>query len=70
MAMSQWRTVPQNLGGVLYVQVIPINDTREHSEEVGACWCGITNDEDDPFVLVHHAADGREAFETGERKAS
>jgi hypothetical protein len=55
--------------------VYPTNDIREHvvrnSHHQPPCWC-------DPelqiegmgVVLVHNSADGREAFETGERKLS
>lgn len=66
--MSQWRTEKQNLGGgIVLVHVVPIDDLREHS--LDGCWCVPTLEEGEP-VLVHHAADNREAFETGERKAS
>lgn len=66
--MSQWRTFKQYLGGdCLIVHVIPIDDLREHG--IDYCWCRPTLEPDEP-VLVHHAADNREAFERGERKAS
>lgn len=52
-----------NCGGV---HVVPLNDLREHDLN-GSCWCKPTKDEG---VWVHHAMDGREAFETGERKPS
>lgn len=52
-----------NCGGV---HVVPLNDLREHDLN-GSCWCKPTHDEG---VWVHHAMDGREAFETGERKPS
>jgi hypothetical protein len=65
-----WRTVAQNLGGVVYRQIIPIDDTREHSEEIGQCWCDLKHDDEEPTVLIHEAADGRLAFEKGERKPS
>lgn len=46
--------------------VIPTNDLREH-EASPSCWCKPTPDEDHD-VFVHHSLDGREQFETGERK--
>lgn len=46
--------------------VVPVNDLREH-ELVPECWCKPTPD-DEHDIWVHHALDGREAYETGERK--
>lgn len=46
--------------------VYPLNDLREHIIE-GECWCGAY---DDDGVIIHNALDGREKFETGERKRS
>lgn len=56
-----------NCGGV---HVVPLNDLREHDLN-GSCWCKPTldNTEASP-IWIHHAMDGREAFETGERKPS
>lgn len=56
-----------NCGGV---HVVPLNDLREHQTH-GSCWCKPTldNTEAKP-IWIHHAMDGREAFETGERKPS
>lgn len=48
--------------------VVPVNDLREH-ELTPECWCKPTPDEEHD-VWTHHALDGREAFETGERKMS
>jgi hypothetical protein len=50
---------------VVGIQVIPVNDLREHS--LADCWCQPFDDEG---VLVHNSADGREFFERGERKPS
>lgn len=48
--------------------VVPINDLREHSCDVDKpCWCNPSNDDG---VIVHNSMDGREKFETGERKPS
>jgi hypothetical protein len=49
------------------VHVIPLNDLREHVE-LDTCWCNPMLLEDG--LIVHNAMDGRELFETGERKPS
>lgn len=63
-----WLTCPsQYLGvGVSVIHVLPLNDLREHQEDV-ACWCKPKPDAEDERVIVHNAADGRESFERGER---
>ena len=48
--------------------VVPVNDLREH-ELTPECWCKPTPDEEYD-LFAHHAMDGREAFETNERKPS
>ena len=52
--------------------VVPRNDLREHDCNRMECWCRPTlNDEEDGgYIVVHNSMDGREYFETGERKAS
>lgn len=45
------------------IHVIPIGDVREHYEHE-LCWCAPTRDEEEPSVLIHHAADMRERFES------
>jgi hypothetical protein len=47
--------------------VVPLHDLREH-EVNGSCWCRPQRNEDD--VWIHNSMDGREAFETGQRKPS
>lgn len=49
--------------------VIPCGDIRRHTVS-RACPCKPTQDSDEPRSWGHHAFDGREAFETGERKPS
>lgn len=47
------------------VHVLPIDDLRAH-EETLACWCAPTLKQVDgstSYVVVHHAADGRELVE-------
>jgi hypothetical protein len=50
------------------VHTVPVDDIREH-EPSEDCWC-----EPEYYVdiglIVHNSADGREKFETGERKPS
>lgn len=49
--------------------VMPIGDLREH-ETSRDCWCHPVEDEEHEDVFIHTSMDGREAFETGERKVS
>ena len=56
----------QSFNPPLRYHVIPIGDLREH-EASPECWCHPTPDEEHDYYR-HHALDGREAYETGERK--
>ena len=56
----------QSFNPPLRYHVIPIGDLREH-EPSPKCWCHPTPDEEHDYYR-HHALDGREAYETGERK--
>lgn len=48
--------------------VVPIDDLREHSTDIDKpCWC---KPREDDGVMVHNSMDGREKYETGERKPS
>lgn len=47
------------------VHVVPVNDLRVHTSSAN-CWCMPVETEDD--VFVHNSLDGREKYETGERK--
>ena len=47
--------------------VIPINDLRDHETCGMDCWCNPDYDEEDN-LLIHNSLDGREAYETGQRK--
>jgi hypothetical protein len=51
------------------LHVVPIGDLREH-ELSAECWCAPIEDADTPNLWSHNSADGREAFERGERKPS
>jgi hypothetical protein len=54
--------------GDIVVHVIPMDDIRRH-ELTAECWCEPELDYEH-MVAVHNSADGREKFETGERKVS
>lgn len=51
------------------LHVVPENDLREH-EISERCWCRPQRDDEAPNVIVHNSMDGREFYETGERKAN
>lgn len=51
------------------IHVIPLNDLMDHEDSI-TCWYKPRRDDDQPNVIIHNAMDGREAFETGERKPS
>ena len=55
--------------GVRRIHIMPADDWREH-EALCSCWCSPSDDTDCPDVMLHHAMDGREAFEDGRRLAS
>lgn len=44
------------------VHVMPVGDGREHMSS-SACWCAPVPDAEDPLVIVHNSADGREHCE-------
>lgn len=46
--------------------VYPLDDLREHDPDNQGCWCRPTYDEG---MLIHHSADGREAYEEGRLKS-
>ena len=54
------------------LHVVPFCDLRDHdTESRGVCWCRPTIDDDGPgYIVVHNSLDGRERFETGERRLS
>jgi hypothetical protein len=74
MTFGGWKasSYGDSLNGPVTTRVVyPIDDLRPHilpdSEADGPCWCNPTDDEG---VTVHHSLDGREMFETGERRPS
>ena len=52
--------------------VVPVGDLREHSCDREECWCRPRVEDGDFFgyVVVHNSVDGREKYETGERRLS
>jgi hypothetical protein len=50
-----------------HAHCIPLEDTYPH--KLGAdCWCQPVEDEDNPFLLLHNAHDGRVDYEEGWRE--
>lgn len=47
--------------------VYPINDLRHHELDGEKCWC---KPQEEDGVIIHNSMDGREKYETGERKTS
>ncbi len=47
--------------------VYPINDFKEHFTDGRLCWCGPKSERG---LVIHNSMDGREKYETGERKPS
>ena len=51
--------------------VEPINDLRDHDCGRDQCWCKpLIEETAGGYIIVHNSMDGREKFETGERKPS
>jgi hypothetical protein len=60
--------IANKYGWLAVVHVYPTQDERPHTLE--NCWCNPQPDDDAGEILVHSSADGRENFETKERKPS
>ena len=58
----------QASGGGLPTQVYPLDDLRDHVIDGGPCWCRAEENIDGS--IIHNSLDGRELFETGQRKLS
>ena len=64
-------TIPDSVQDDLIWHVVPVDDIREHSDHKcrGECWCHPKIvEEGASYIVVHNSADGREAYETGQRK--
>lgn len=65
-----WFSVAVTRNRVDRVHVLPVDDLRVHDIDMaGQCWCKPSFDDEDN-IFTHHALDGREAFERGERLVS
>ena len=64
--MAGWQI--SEIDGNGFFHVVPVNDLQEHMDE--NCPCNPTPDEEMANLIMHNSFDGREAFETGERKMS
>ncbi|MDO8533521.1 MAG: hypothetical protein Q7S17_02105 [Xanthobacteraceae bacterium] len=63
--------IPNSTPDDLIWHVVPVDDIREHDDHLcrGKCWCRPEIIEDGiNYIVVHNSADGREAYETGQRK--
>jgi len=65
-------TIPAGVDADRIAHIEPVGDLREHDTGArGDCWCRPTVESHGAgWVVIHNAMDGREAFETGERKPS
>jgi len=55
----------------MIIHVIPLNDLKEHKDTDIDCWCQPRIEyEGNGEIVIHNSLDGREGFETGERKLS
>jgi len=64
---SQWARYEQRVNGELWQIILPIDDIREHAFDT-KCWCNPI--ETSHHCWSHNSADGREKYETGERKTN
>ena len=63
--LGGWETRLSEYG---YKHIVPMNDLREHLPH--ECWCRPTPEAGDTSIIVHHAMDQRELYETGTLKRS
>ena len=64
--LTGWETIGVNFDGACVAQhVVPCGDHRQHQLDP-TCWCAPV---EDIGSWVHNSLDGREAYETGRRKA-
>lgn len=66
---DMWRSIRGvSISGDMIIHIVPLYDMRKH-ELTAECWCEPELDFEH-LIATHHSADGREKFETGERKVS
>jgi hypothetical protein len=65
-------TIPPRTPDEHVLHVYPVNDLRDHdTASHGACWCRPAIEEEGTgYIVTHNSLDGRERFETGERRPS
>ena len=56
-----------DVNDLVHYHIAPIMDLRDHDAHP-TCWCGPTEDLDDPGIWVHHAMDRRDEYERGRMK--
>lgn len=62
-------TCLKSWSGSTPVHVYPVDDLRAHDTSGRDCWCRPrVEDEGGHQIVVHNSMDGRERYETGERK--
>lgn len=69
--MNDPAAIPKSTPDELIWHVVPINDMRDHDDyrSRGVCWCRPKIIEDGiSYIVVHNSVDGRESYETGQRK--
>lgn len=64
--------IPSYVSDDQVFHIVPQNDLREHKCNRLECWCNpiLANQDEGGYIIVHNSMDGREKFETGERKLS
>lgn len=66
--------IPKHTPSSCIIHIYPLDDLRPHitdQDNRGVCWCRPTVEQEGAgYIVTHNAADGREAFETGQRKRS
>jgi hypothetical protein len=66
--------IPDSDGEQNIIHCVPNNDLREHiTGKAVTCWCQPeiqTAIDVDGYIVVHNSLDGREKYESGERKVS
>lgn len=62
-----WFHMPHPNPAVMEIHHLPASDCGVHAFDLG-CACRPVEDPQAPGFFIHHAFDGREAYETGARK--
>lgn len=62
-----WFHIPHPEPQVMEIHLMPASDTGTHAFDTG-CLCGAHEDPHAPGFFIHFAFDGREAYDSGQRK--